>query len=546
MNGEQQDSVRALMPLFLVLFCLCFAALLWCLLSSCVGRPILRSLSSLWEYIILSARTGGPRRGGYAEEEIWEMHSSLIFATLAISSSSSSLAAPTGDASQTHAVGVSNNHFIASRRGSVSIPRAEIDHPDNGEDRRGGQERADGAHLKNRGVVECMADMMKPLPIVGGLMSGLVPIVSPVSGPVNKIVGPLVAPLTGILHCNDPNPTEQDIASASIRFHSTDPPSAQLQEDSFNQYDSSAFSEASSGTQDSSSDFPSVPHSNPVYTSSTSNPSVPPNTPAVPPSTVTASSAFTTPSASLPRARGLAVEPQVPVNAAPGVVTSQLPLGSVPVKLPVPTPASDSGSSVKQAPPNPVVPVGKTAGSVAGKLPVGSDVPDKVGGTAGKVASPVGDAAGSVAGKLPVGSDVPDKVGGTAGEVVSPVGEAASPVADKLPVRSTVPDQVGGTAGEVVSPVGKTAGSVAGKLPVGSDVPDQVGGTAGEVVSPVGKTAGPVAGKLPVGSAIPDKVDGTAGEVVSPVQEKDVSSTATTTTVITVTSTETLSSTATA
>jgi hypothetical protein len=57
--------------------------------------------------------------------------SSLVFATLAISSSSSTLsalAAPTGDPAQAQSgVSAPNNHFMAARRGSISIPRSQDD-----------------------------------------------------------------------------------------------------------------------------------------------------------------------------------------------------------------------------------------------------------------------------------------------------------------------------------------------------------------------------------------------------------------------------------
>ncbi|KAE9409303.1 hypothetical protein BT96DRAFT_985020 [Gymnopus androsaceus JB14] len=56
--------------------------------------------------------------------------SSLVFATLAFSSSSSlsTLAAPAGDPAQAQSgVSAPNNHFMAARRGSVSIPRSEAE-----------------------------------------------------------------------------------------------------------------------------------------------------------------------------------------------------------------------------------------------------------------------------------------------------------------------------------------------------------------------------------------------------------------------------------
>jgi hypothetical protein len=56
----------------------------WCLLSSCLGTPILQALKSLWEYLVLSAKSGGDRtlqsrrraaQGRFSEvEEEWEMN----------------------------------------------------------------------------------------------------------------------------------------------------------------------------------------------------------------------------------------------------------------------------------------------------------------------------------------------------------------------------------------------------------------------------------------------------------------------------------------
>ncbi|KAJ7269378.1 hypothetical protein B0H12DRAFT_1095523 [Mycena haematopus] len=60
------------------------ACLCWCLLGSCMGAPILESLGSLWEYLVLSARASGDRtlqsrrraaQGRFSEvEEEWEMN----------------------------------------------------------------------------------------------------------------------------------------------------------------------------------------------------------------------------------------------------------------------------------------------------------------------------------------------------------------------------------------------------------------------------------------------------------------------------------------
>ena len=36
-----------------------FALLAWCILSSCMGRPILSAMSELWEMLTLGARSSG-------------------------------------------------------------------------------------------------------------------------------------------------------------------------------------------------------------------------------------------------------------------------------------------------------------------------------------------------------------------------------------------------------------------------------------------------------------------------------------------------------
>ncbi|KAJ7657989.1 hypothetical protein B0H17DRAFT_353687 [Mycena rosella] len=53
------DDMAALIPVLLVFAALIACALFWCLLSSCLGTPILQSVSNLWEYMLLSARSGG-------------------------------------------------------------------------------------------------------------------------------------------------------------------------------------------------------------------------------------------------------------------------------------------------------------------------------------------------------------------------------------------------------------------------------------------------------------------------------------------------------
>ncbi|KAF8079152.1 hypothetical protein FPV67DRAFT_99687 [Lyophyllum atratum] len=74
---DDRDDLRALAPVFLILAGLVIAALLWCMLSSCLGTPCRRALSSLWEYAVLSSQTSGGRaprhRRGFGEQEVWEM-----------------------------------------------------------------------------------------------------------------------------------------------------------------------------------------------------------------------------------------------------------------------------------------------------------------------------------------------------------------------------------------------------------------------------------------------------------------------------------------
>ncbi|TBU29800.1 hypothetical protein BD311DRAFT_755732 [Dichomitus squalens] len=48
-----------LFPLAVFLSVLLFALLAWCILSSCMGRSILSSMSELWDMIILGVRSGG-------------------------------------------------------------------------------------------------------------------------------------------------------------------------------------------------------------------------------------------------------------------------------------------------------------------------------------------------------------------------------------------------------------------------------------------------------------------------------------------------------
>ncbi|KAF9225307.1 hypothetical protein BS17DRAFT_778419 [Gyrodon lividus] len=70
----QSDS-SSLALLLLVFVVLIIGSLGWCMLSSCMGRDILRSLVELWDFLVMSARGDGitsQRRRPYGEE-MWEM-----------------------------------------------------------------------------------------------------------------------------------------------------------------------------------------------------------------------------------------------------------------------------------------------------------------------------------------------------------------------------------------------------------------------------------------------------------------------------------------
>ncbi|KAF9486407.1 hypothetical protein BDN70DRAFT_926653 [Pholiota conissans] len=74
-----ESSLKSLMPIIVFISILLAAALFWCFLSSCLGTPVRRSISNLWEYTLLGAQAQSRdpyrRRGGapYREDEIWEM-----------------------------------------------------------------------------------------------------------------------------------------------------------------------------------------------------------------------------------------------------------------------------------------------------------------------------------------------------------------------------------------------------------------------------------------------------------------------------------------
>ncbi|OBZ78818.1 hypothetical protein A0H81_01377 [Grifola frondosa] len=63
MPSNSQSS--SLVPLFLFLGALLFAALTWCMVSSCLGKPIFAAFSELWNTLVMSARWN-------AEVELYE------------------------------------------------------------------------------------------------------------------------------------------------------------------------------------------------------------------------------------------------------------------------------------------------------------------------------------------------------------------------------------------------------------------------------------------------------------------------------------------
>ncbi|KAF5392484.1 hypothetical protein D9757_002207 [Collybiopsis confluens] len=154
--------------------------------------------------------------------------SSLVFASLAISSSSSSLsalAAPAANPAQAQSgIGARNNHFVAARRGSVSVPqepRAEAreDHPR--------ESKRDACDLG-----------LNNIPVAGSVL-----------GPV---VDPLVRALLGsLLHC--------DVSAKSLGTESFD--SSSNSTSSSLGMSQPSTSPPSSGTAESSNDSAPQPPS---------------------------------------------------------------------------------------------------------------------------------------------------------------------------------------------------------------------------------------------------------------------------------------------
>jgi len=73
-------------PLWLTLSSARVALVFWCLLSSCLGTPILRSAQTIWDYAVLSAQSTNrltpARRSRYrtGQDELFEMETRSRFA----------------------------------------------------------------------------------------------------------------------------------------------------------------------------------------------------------------------------------------------------------------------------------------------------------------------------------------------------------------------------------------------------------------------------------------------------------------------------------
>ncbi|KAI0323036.1 hypothetical protein OF83DRAFT_7310 [Amylostereum chailletii] len=74
----ESQSIDSLYYLFVFIVVLIFASLAWCILSSCIGKPLMQGLSGLWNAAVESARIGNQasfrnRRPFGPESDIWEM-----------------------------------------------------------------------------------------------------------------------------------------------------------------------------------------------------------------------------------------------------------------------------------------------------------------------------------------------------------------------------------------------------------------------------------------------------------------------------------------
>ncbi|KIK70437.1 hypothetical protein GYMLUDRAFT_273348 [Collybiopsis luxurians FD-317 M1] len=129
--------------------------------------------------------------------------SSLVFATLAISSSSSTLsalAAPAGDPAQAHSgVSAPNNNFNAARRGSISFPRAQDDIQEAPFQE---QDRA----VEKRDPIGSICALLTSLP--------LGPLVSPLLCPPDKSIDTASADSLAMFDQSSPSDTSSDQTSA--------------------------------------------------------------------------------------------------------------------------------------------------------------------------------------------------------------------------------------------------------------------------------------------------------------------------------------------
>ncbi|CAL1694619.1 unnamed protein product [Somion occarium] len=68
----ENNAVRDLFPLFVILSLLLFAALGWCILSSCMGRSLREFLSDLWDSLVLSAQSGSTPQQQWRRRRNWD------------------------------------------------------------------------------------------------------------------------------------------------------------------------------------------------------------------------------------------------------------------------------------------------------------------------------------------------------------------------------------------------------------------------------------------------------------------------------------------
>ncbi|PBL00210.1 hypothetical protein ARMGADRAFT_1072586 [Armillaria gallica] len=312
--------------------------------------------------------------------------SSLIFATLAISSSSTSLAAPAGETSQATGMSTSSsNHHVASRRGSFNMARSDA-------------EGATTVVQKRQVVNKVLCSVESALPVVGSLL------------------GPLLNFSCG--------PAEDAASEASVESNSS-----------------------ASGAGDSGDD--SNPDPNPPSLPSQSPPPPPPNTPLTgatdaapvspssppsPPSPPPASQRRDVPGSirgrSLPPRDGSADGDQKPLNATP----------PTPPSTTTDTPKAVVGSAESHS--SPVAPTAEAAEVPVQNSPVSSPVSPPgslpAGPASGPAVQPPVDpdhAPGEVKDKAPAGTPTPPVNSGQASDAVkgnlSNASKGASPAPPK-------------------------------------------------------------------------------------------------------------------